>query len=497
MAKGVRQRGACRYCGARLAADNRTDVCGPCVPRHAESVSKPPRLPATFWDRPEIRKALVERSFGRLLRAYRMAQTPHVRQADLASWLGMTQVQVSRIERGTSRAKDLDKLERWALTLGVPQHCLGVLLSPQSSDAYPSNAGASNLRKTNDAEGDDVRRRQFLKTASAGAVSVGASLLGRRTPTVVPANPSGRSIGSPDVDLVREVTAAFRRVDNRYGGGHSRSAVAAYLKTTVEPMITDGRARTRIRDDLFGAAAELHQLAGWMAYDTGQADLGRRHLRTALRLCQEAEDHALSAEMLAGMSHQAAFHGVPESAVDLALAARQTAKQAGLPMLEAESAVMEAHGLALQGDKRGCLTALREAERIFVSAENTDQPEWLRYFDDAYLAAKFAHSFRDLGQSHEAEEFARRSLEMTEGYERGRLFNTALLASILADLGRIDESCAHGTLAVQMVGTVRSVRSAAYLVDLGRRLGRHSSYPAVRALYQRMNAAGIPTPTSG
>jgi hypothetical protein len=185
---------------------------------------------------------------------------------------------------------------------------------------------------------------------------------------------------------------------------------------------------------------------------------------------------------------------VSETAVDLALAAGQTAKQAGLPMLQAEAAVMEAHGLALQGDKRGSQIALSQAEALFSRAEGSEVPEWLRYFDRAYMAAKFAHSFRDLGLPVEAEPFARRSLEMSEGYERGKLFNTALLASILSDLGQVDEACAHGAVAVQMVGSVRSVRSAAYLAEVARRLGQHRSYPAVRNLYRKMVAVGVPVP---
>lgn len=487
------KRHSCRACGALLATDNRAGICSPCS-RASAGTLEPPALPDSFWDRPEIRQALPSRHFGRLLRAYRKAQQPEIKQADLARWLGMTQGQISRIERGETNTHDIGKLDRWARIIGVPQRCLWFILS-QSPDAYVSQVDAHNLRTASDAEGGDVQRRRFLKTVGTSAVSVGASLLGSQPAHAGLAVGQGRVVGNPDVDLVREVTTAFRRVDNRYGGGHSRSAVSAYLKTTVEPMLTDGRAKSVVRDDLFAAAAELHQLAGWMAYDTGQADAGRGHLRTALRLCRDAEDHALSAEMLAGMSHQAAFHGVPEAAVDLALAARQTARQAGLPMLQAEAAVMEAHGLALQRDQSGCLAALRDAETLFGAGEDADRPQWLRYFDGAYLSAKFAHTFRDLGRSREAETFARRSLEMSEGYERGRLFNTALLASILADNGRVDEACAHGTLAVQMIGTMRSVRSAAYLADLARRLARHRSMPEVRALYRQMVDAGIPVPS--
>jgi hypothetical protein len=110
------------------------------------------------------------------------------------------------------------------------------------------------------------------------------------------------------------------------------------------------------------------------------------------------------------------------------------------------------------------------------------------------MSAKFAHTFRDLGQPKQAEQFARRSLEMSDGYERGRLFNTALLASTLADQRRIDEACEHGGIATKMATNVRSVRSRAYLADLAKRLAPARSHPAVKALYAQMRIAGIPTP---
>jgi tetratricopeptide (TPR) repeat protein len=252
--------------------------------------------------------------------------------------------------------------------------------------------------------------------------------------------------------------------------------------------------RSVVKDDLYEAAAELHQLAGWMAYDIGQASEGRQRLRQALRLCNKAGNDGLYAEMLAGMSHHAAFLGSPETAVDLALAAQHAAKNAGIAALSAEVAVMEAHGLALQGDKQGCLAALREAERAFCRFNAADTPAWLSYFDGAYLAAKFAHSFRDLGRPCEAEQFARRSLEMSDGYERGRLFNTALLASTLADQRRIDEACSVGAAAIEMVDTVRSVRAVSYLADLSRRLAPFRAEVAVKLLYNRMTDVGVPLP---
>lgn len=58
-----------------------------------------PDLPADFWEQAEIRSPLLSQHFGRFLRAYRSAQSPKVKQADLAAWLGITQGQLSKLER--------------------------------------------------------------------------------------------------------------------------------------------------------------------------------------------------------------------------------------------------------------------------------------------------------------------------------------------------------------------------------------------------------------
>ncbi len=285
-----------------------------------------------------------------------------------------------------------------------------------------------------------------------------------------------------DVQIIREMTQTFRRLDNRFGGGHSRSAVTNYLTSDVLPLFREGRYRDDVRRDLSAAVAELDQLAGWMAYDVGDADSGRRHLRHAMRLCQDVGDDARGGEMLAGMSHQAAFLRSPALATDLARAAKDNGKRAGVAALVSESAVMEAHGLALANDAHGCLAALRESEQAFATAENRDRPEWLAYFDGAYLAAKFGHCFRDLGRSAEAERFARRSLDMIDGYDRGRLFNLVLLASALADQSKVEEACETGSAALRIASDVRSARTVTYLTDLSHRLAPFRAEPAVRML---------------
>ncbi|MBB4686973.1 helix-turn-helix domain-containing protein [Amycolatopsis jiangsuensis] len=465
-----------------MARDRVSDHCGPCTRRLISHEAQPQT--DAFWEAGSIRIALQARHFGSFFAAYRQEHRPRVSQATLGVWLDLTQAQVSRLEApGARPPADLHKLERWARALHVPRSMLWFSVSDTPEESAEP-AGEVSL--------DDVQRRQFFKTAGVGVTAIGASLLGS-TPGAAsgPAKPR-----STDAEIVRHMTETFRQLDNRFGGGHSRgtTSITSYLTSSVTPMLNGTGRTVTARNELLAAAAELHQVAGWSAYDVGNAAEGQRHLREALKLSQDAGDDALAAEMLAAMSHHAAFNRSRDTAVDMALAARRTAKRSGLVALQAEAAVLEAHGQALKGNTAACFAALGEAERAFERFVPGSGPTWLSYFDSAYLSAKFAHTFRDLGQPAKAEQFARRSLSMSDGYDRGRLFNTALLSSILADQGHVDEACAEAAKALRMSENVRSIRGGAYLADVGRRLAPYRTDHRVRSVYAQMSAVGVPTP---
>ncbi|MBM7769955.1 transcriptional regulator with XRE-family HTH domain [Actinokineospora baliensis] len=447
----------------------------------------PPELPDEFWRRPAIQDAFRGRHFGQVLYAYRYEHRPVLTQGRIGNWLSMTQGQVSRIERARSAVYDLYKLELWARVLRIPEQHLWFRFSEQPLGAYSASAPASSVALGYERE-DDVRRRELFKV-----IGLTASGFGWFSAPVAAATPR-KSVVPTEVTMIRDMTRTFRSLDNRFGGGHARSAVTDYLTSQVAPLLRTARATDSVRVSLHAAVAELNQLAGWMAYDTGDADTGGKHLKQALRLCQQVDDDALSAEMLAGMSHQAAFFRSGVIAVDLGLAAQSLAARSGLAALESEAAVMTAHGYALQGHRSACLGALGHAERALAAAESRDRPDWLTYFDSAYLAAKSAHCFRDLGQPVESERYARESLRMSAGYDRGRLFNLSVLASALADQARVEEACATAAAAVDLAGSVRSVRTVAYLADVGRRLNRYRRSATVSDLFKRMRASAIPLP---
>lgn len=447
----------CGRCRARLASDNAGGLCSPCSRVDRAAVRIPP---ASFWVSEPVQRAVARRDFGLIIKAARAAGDPPVRQAEMGVWLGLSQAQVSRIESGRSPVNDLVKLTRWAHVLGAPADVLWFRLAPPLVPAVPAAA------------------------ASEGMPTLPSA------PAVVAVGPS-RLIGRDEVDVVRETTRAFRQIDNRFGGGRARSAVSAYLGTEIEDALSGGRFARGARPVFERAAAELFQLAGWMSYDVGDAREGRSQLRKALDLATAAGDEALTAEMLAGMSHQAAFLRRTDETIDLALAARRAAHRSGSPALQAESAVLEAQGLALMSDARGAVAALARADKLFAKAVPENTPQFLGYFDRAYLSARFAQVLRDVGRSADAERFARDSLLMSDGYERGRMFNTALLASILADSGSVEESVSVARDAVRMAGRVRSARAQGYLRDVATRLAPYRTHADVASLLRDMVSAGV------
>src|SRR6202034_70131 len=214
---------------------------------------------------------------------------------------------------------------------------------------------------------------------------------------------------------------------------------------------------------------ELSQLAGWVAYDSDEHGLAQRYLTQALAYSRHASDHALAAEVLAGQAHQALYLARPDEAVDLARAAQAAAVRHGSATLLTECLVMEAHGHAAPTDASACGTALARAEQPFDRAAREDDPAWLSYFDEAYLAARMAQCFRDLGEAGHAARYARCSLDMDGRYVRGRAFNLSLLATAYAAQGEPEQASAIGRQALDLTVRLTSARSVRYVRDLARR----------------------------
>jgi uncharacterized protein (DUF952 family)/transcriptional regulator with XRE-family HTH domain len=287
-------------------------------------------------------------------------------------------------------------------------------------------------------------------------------------------------VGTADMRAIVETLKLFRDLDNRFGGAHAYKLAAGYLDSNVVLMIRTGSYTVDIGQQLFGAAAQLAHLAAWSAYDMDDSRHAEFYFSRALELASAAGDHAFAGEVLAARSHRAIHLGMPYRAIELARASRHATTGTATPALLAEAHELEANGHALLGDARACAASLHECETTFARSDPGQIPSWLQYFDHAYLAARFAHTLRDLGDWHEAERFAIEASAISEDLARTRAFNTALLAGIYVETDR-DRALAIGTQALTMATSLQSYRAVHYITDLRRRLRRrYGTDPKVR-----------------
>jgi tetratricopeptide (TPR) repeat protein len=149
----------------------------------------------------------------------------------------------------------------------------------------------------------------------------------------------------------------------------------------------------------------------------------------------------------------------------------------------------EARGHALMGDARAAEEASGRAVNALAQAdpESGDEPEWIRHFDEAYLADELAHCHRDLGQAEAAARCARQALAgLPESKARRRAIGYVLLATAQVQQREIEQACHTGLRAVELLETLRSERGAEYLEDFQQRLEPFREEAVVREFGARL-----------
>ena len=284
----------------------------------------------------------------------------------------------------------------------------------------------------------------------------------------------------PDISVegVQLATALFSQLDYKFGGGYARSSLTQYISSEVAPLLS-----TRPEGqppELLSAAAALLRLAGWTAYDTGRHGLCHSYMLHALHLTEVAGDRALGGRILAGMSHQANFLGQYDHAVNLARAAQRGAAGFATPTAMALFKAMEARALAARGDRKDCEVALSQAEQWLEKSVPANDPIWLGYFDEAELAAEFAHSYRDLGMSEKAITYADRAISLHGPlYVRSVSFCKAVAAAGHVGTGEVDKGIVLADEAVAVISTLKSSRCNSYIRDFVERLAPHQQHKPV------------------
>ncbi|MEZ0066459.1 hypothetical protein ABIA32_002469 [Streptacidiphilus sp. MAP12-20] len=329
----------------------------------------------------------------------------------------------------------------------------------------------------------------------AAAPPTGSSAAAVRSPGALPALDfyEAGPVGEEEVRSLEESVEVFRQWDASRGGGLQRKAVVGQLNEVGGMLTFDHPDYLERR--LWGVAANLAVLAGWMSHDVGLEPTAQRYFVMAVHAAREAEDKPRASEALARAARQMVHLGRAGDALDLMRVAEAGAGGGTLPRTRAMLRTVEAWAHASLGHSQATRRTLGEAEDLFAQDNGEPGPSWLQFFDLADLHGMQALTYRTLAD-HEpaaaalAQRHAVLALQLREGgHDRSRLFDHISMASACYLSNKPDEAQRYAQLALSSTGEMSSHRTWDRLRQMYRLTARYEKLPAVSQLRSDISRA--------
>lgn len=321
-----------------------------------------------------------------------------------------------------------------------------------------------------------MERREFAKAALYSLAALAVPLhewqeiadRGKR------ARSTGAAVGAGEIDAVRHMIALFSGADERFGGGHARLAIVAYLTTDVAGYLRGSFPSDEARRAMCSAAAELTYLAGWKAFDCSLHGLSQSYYTKALRLANEADDGPLAGFILRAMAHQAVDLGHGQACLRLAESALEWSRKNASPGASALFTVVKARGFAAEREAAETTRTLQRAERLLGQVDQDSEPVWMNRmgFGEPSLANQTAQALRDLGDLAGAERQFKRSIATRDavGHPRIHALTLTYLANVQFTRSRLTEACKNWSTALDLISGIRSARADRAVHDVRRSL---------------------------
>ncbi|MFI9273817.1 transcriptional regulator [Kitasatospora sp. NPDC052896] len=331
-------------------------------------------------------------------------------------------------------------------------------------------------------------RRAFLTGSTFAAVAAVGPSRDWLLSTLDRQSDSTRKVHLEDVAAVKTMFGTFQQMDIFQGGGAGRATLTQYVNEHVYPLLRRTYSE-EVRRALAEAAAEQTYLLGWMAYDNGEHGTTQRYLIQSLRLAEESENVALGAHVLAGMADQATLLGHPDEGRRLAQASR-----AGLSRTPESDAcladlwALEGRALAKLGDKQAAIKAVSASETAYAKVtSDSEEAEWARFIDPAYLNGEHARTLQDIGESTTAETYARLSIDHARAQNRARRGAMSQAALATSHIRRRDLEAAHaaGVRTLNLTRQVQSSRAIEAVQSIQRQLTPFGRHPLVADFNER------------
>ncbi|MBB0245049.1 hypothetical protein FNQ90_13255 [Streptomyces alkaliphilus] len=301
-------------------------------------------------------------------------------------------------------------------------------------------------------------------------------------------------VGSEEIEALERSVEIFRRWDASRGGGLQRKAVVGQLNE-VGGMLAY-RHPEHLQRRLWGVAANLSVLAGWMSHDVGLEPTAQKYFVIAAHAARESGNAPRASEALSRAARQMVHLKRPNDALDLMRLASSGRGEEALPRTRAMFRTIEAWAQASKGEGQAMRRSLGEAEELFVSDRgDKSPPDWMQMFDEADLHGMQALAHRTLAE-HEpraaatAEHHAKLALRLRgEGRERSTLLDHISLASACFLGDDPDQADRHARLALATMNSTSSHRTWDRLREMYRLSAVYGGHSRVDDLRSEIEAA--------
>ncbi|MFC8011185.1 DNA-binding protein NsdB [Streptomyces cinereoruber] len=301
-------------------------------------------------------------------------------------------------------------------------------------------------------------------------------------------------IGSEEIEALEHSVQVFRAWDASRGGGLQRKAVVGQLNE-VGGMLAYRHA-DHLQRRLWGVAANLAVLAGWMSHDVGLEPTAQKYFVIAAHAARESGDRPRAGEALSRAARQMVHLGRPDDALDLMKLAKTGSGDRLLPRTRAMFHTIEAWAQASMGRGQAMRRTLGEAEDLFVSDRRDEAtPDWMQNFDEADMHGMEALAYRTLADHDPAaaipaQRHAKLALELrSKGHERSKLFDHISLASACFIADDPEQADRYARLALTSMGETSSHRTWDRLREMYRLTGQYADYARTDVLREEIELA--------
>lgn len=321
--------------------------------------------------------------------------------------------------------------------------------------------------------------------AGGGSVTVEPARFGRYEATPV---------GAQEVEALERSVEVFRSWDAERGGGLQRKAVVGQLNE-VGGMLAY-RHPDRLQNRLWGVAANLAVLAGWMSHDVGLEPTAQRYFVIAAHAAREGGDRPRAAEALSRAARQMIHLRRPDDALELMELATSGAGPGTQPRTRSMLCTVEAWAQAAKGRSEAVRRTLAEAEELFAADPGDEPaPSWMQLFDEADLHGMQALAYRTLAEhdpaaAGRAQEHGGLALaNRPDGRQRSQILDHVSMAAagFLAD--DPEQGDGYARLALERIGENSSHRTWDRLRETYRLTAPYADNPVVKALREEIRDA--------